>query len=117
MSFAKRVRRHPWTSSALLVASVVFAVAGCAGGSAKRAAAGVAPATAQYGEPSHATIEPRAPAPERPGLGTSWGETVSSPLTIIPFERASAAPWAELALHYNDAEGVAAHARYLDARP
>ncbi|HSS03062.1 MAG TPA: hypothetical protein VLM79_38635 [Kofleriaceae bacterium] len=92
-------------------------MAGCAGGSAKRAAAGVAPATAQYGEPSHATIEQRAPAPERPGLGTSWGETVSSPLTIIPFERASAAPWAEVALHYNDAEGVAAHARYLDAQP
>ena len=57
------------------------------------------------------------PQAERPGLGTSYGEQVSSQISYHPFERASAAPWAEVALHYNDAQGVAAHADYLGAAP
>ena len=52
-------------------------------------------------------------APERPGLGTTFGERVDSPLRHSPFERASAQPWAEVALHYDDADGVRAHAEYL----
>src|SRR6185437_4904009 len=54
-----------------------------------------------------------APAPtERPGLGTVWGEDVYAPITMKPFERASATPWATAVIHYNDADGVAAQARY-----
>jgi hypothetical protein len=53
------------------------------------------------------------PAPtERPGLGTVWGEDVYAPITMKPFERASASPWATAVIHYNDADGVAAQARY-----
>ncbi len=58
------------------------------------------------------------PAPtERPGLGTSWGEQVNAPITFSPFVRASDSPWAEVALHYNDAQGVQAHAAYLGTTP
>jgi hypothetical protein len=57
------------------------------------------------------------PAPERPGLGTTWGEQVSAPISFSPFVRASGRPWAEAVLHYNDAQGVAAHASYLGTAP
>jgi hypothetical protein len=46
----------------------------------------------------------------RPGLGTAWGEPVAAPISFEPFVRSSAAPWAELVLHYNDLAGVRAHA-------
>ena len=82
---------------------------------------------ADYGPPapvSHTTIvddSPSRPGPqpeavERPGLGTSWGEQVHAPISFSPFERANARPYAEVALHYNDGEGVSEHARYLGAR-
>ena len=59
-----------------------------------------------------------APLPtERPGLGTSFGEEVWSPVTTSPFVRSSAAPWATAVLHYNDREGVLSHASYLGAAP
>jgi hypothetical protein len=58
-----------------------------------------------------------APVEERPGLGTSWGEQVWSPATMEPFVRAASAPWAAIAMHYNDRDGVIAHADYLGARP
>ena len=58
-----------------------------------------------------------APAPERPGLGTQWGEQVNAPISFSPFVRAAAHPWAEAVLHYNDAQGVAAHASYLGTSP
>ncbi|MGE0872976.1 MAG: hypothetical protein AB7P03_30775 [Kofleriaceae bacterium] len=54
---------------------------------------------------------------ERPGLGTSWGEPVNAPISFAPFTRASSTPWAELALHYNDAAGIRAHAAFLGAQP
>ncbi|HEY1557562.1 MAG TPA: hypothetical protein VGF94_22170 [Kofleriaceae bacterium] len=54
-------------------------------------------------------------AAERPGLGTSFGEAVHSPVNYVSFERASASPWAELALFYDDEAGVAQHAAYLGA--
>src|SRR5690349_2109487 len=50
-----------------------------------------------------------APVDERPGLGTSWGEQVWSPATMEPFVRASSGPWAAIAMHYNDRDGVIAH--------
>lgn len=58
-----------------------------------------------------------APQPDRPGLGTSWGEAVEAPITFAPFVRSAPAPWAEVTIHYNDAEGAAAHAQYLGAGP
>lgn len=68
--------------------------------------------------PSHGAVAPYSdPAPERPGLGTSWGEHVDAPITFSPFVRASSSPWATVALHYNDAQGVSAHAAYVGARP
>jgi hypothetical protein len=57
------------------------------------------------------------PAPERPGLGTTWGEQVSAPISFAPFVRASHRPWAEAVLHYNDATGISAHAAYLGTSP
>lgn len=84
-------------------ALALLALAGCGGfGDYKVAAPTGAIAAAQ-------------PAPERPGLGTTFGESVYAPVSFAPFVRASAAPWAEVLLHYNDAQGVAAHAEYLGA--
>jgi hypothetical protein len=57
------------------------------------------------------------PVPERPGLGTTFGEQVYAPVSFTPFARSSSSPWAEATLHYNDAEGVQAHARYLGMEP
>jgi len=71
-------------------------------------------------EPSHGAVSPtpyNEPAPERPGLGTSWGEHVDAPISFSPFVRASSSPWATVALHYNDAQGVGAHAAYVGTRP
>jgi hypothetical protein len=75
-------------------------------------------------EPSHIGVERQvvmsedpAPAPDRPGLGTTWGEQVSAPISFSPFVRASSRPWAEALLHYNDAQGVGAHASYLGTAP
>jgi hypothetical protein len=119
MTLAHRVLRHLWTSSCLLVA---FAACG-------RTALPVAPVPTAYYESAEASAPPPgyapaeahgsvvAPVPERPGLGTSWGEALSSPIAFVPFSRAASTPWAELALHYNDADGVRAHAAYLGAYP
>lgn len=49
---------------------------------------------------------------ERPGLGTSFGETRTSYVDEAPFLRATYEPFATVALHYNDAEGVAAQVAY-----
>ena len=61
-------------------------------------------------------VEP-SPTPERPGLGTTWGEQVNAPISFSPFVRGSSQPWAEAVLHYNDAGGVSAHASYLGTSP
>ncbi|MGE5185995.1 MAG: hypothetical protein ACM31C_28260, partial [Acidobacteriota bacterium] len=63
------------------------------------------------------TIAEAQPVPDRPGLGTSYGEQVYAPISFAPFTRASSSPWAMVVLHYNDAEGVTAHAEYLGAQP
>jgi hypothetical protein len=49
---------------------------------------------------------------ERPGLGTTWGETRVSAVRTSPFVRATSQPFAAMVLHYNDLEGVQAHAQY-----
>ncbi len=91
------------------VSILALMIAGCGASFPAHEAAMPAPTSmAQTPSPS---------AEERPGLGTSWGEQVYSPLTHVQFERASSSPWAEVALHYDDAQGIAAHAAYLGAAP
>ena len=52
-----------------------------------------------------------APEPNRPGLGTTWGETRSSAISSAPFVRAdSRSPFATAAVFYNDSEGSRAMA-------
>jgi hypothetical protein len=112
-----------------LTAIAITAAAACAGSPKQRAggsygggtssagdsSAGYAaesPGSADYGGGhSHQPVD-RTPA-ERPGLGTEWGETVRSEVRMRPFARASSSPFAAVAIHYNDADGVAAQTRYL----
>jgi hypothetical protein len=128
MSLAQRVLRHSRISSIVphfaIIATAAAGLAACGGHfhEQKVASSGHAPSTpygpSQAYEPGRGAIAERVEAaPDRPGLGTSWGESVTAPVSFAPFERASAAPWAEVALHYNDAEGAMAHARYLGTRP
>jgi hypothetical protein len=48
---------------------------------------------------------------ERPGLGTTWGETRSSRVSNSPFERASSNPFTVATINYNDERGIAAMLR------
>jgi len=78
------------------------------------------PAAAQGGAaPRSSTVfeaEKRAEAvqPEptnRPGLGTEWGETRSSSITTVPFQRAEpTSPFSMASMFYNDEEGARAMA-------
>lgn len=128
MTLTQRVLRHSWTLSALMLASACGT--SMQGAEPPRSASGspgaIAASSDGYGahavqelSPSPAPMEPGGgrhiaePVPDRPGLGTSWGEAVSAPISFSAFVRAHSAPWAEVALHYNDAQGVAAHASYL----
>ena len=111
--------RHATTSLAFALALA----AGCSGSLSPYARSGDTIATSTpasaggYGGGAIAAEPPAQRAPERPGLGTAWGEQVSAPISYTPFTRAGDAPWAEMVLHYNDAQGVAAHADYLGAPP
>src|SRR5262245_5961303 len=115
------------------LAPAVFLLAACAGGASKMASPGYAPPST-YPAPVTTAGSPGAyggggasdniavdtPYPsqtpdDRPGLGTSWGEQVWSPATMQPFVRSAVDPWATVALHYNDRDGVQAHASYLGA--
>ncbi|NVB85470.1 MAG: hypothetical protein HOV81_44305 [Kofleriaceae bacterium] len=132
MQTASGVLRHSWLSSCLVL------VAACAAGGQKAATAPggyygggggtVATSTYQAAPPppgsgvyeAHAaepSIAQAQPVPDRPGLGTSFGESVYAPISFAPFIRAAASPWAEVALHYNDGDGVSAHANYLGMQP
>jgi hypothetical protein len=136
MSITLGATAHRSAPSVLLLASLA-ALSACGGA---KGAYGPAPTTAAYSgaysggggiatEPAGPGAAPPverqvvigggdpAPTPERPGLGTTWGEQVSAPISFSPFVRASSHPWAEAALHYNDAEGVSAHAAYLGTTP
>lgn len=116
------VLRHSWVLSCLVVTA-----GACAGGQKAVAPSGShyrggggAIAAADYSPQvaPHSSHAPIAEAqPERPGLGTTFGEQVYAPISFAPFQRASGAPWAEVALHYNDADGIEAHAQYLGTRP
>ena len=54
-------------------------------------------------------------APERPGLGTGWGETRESHVHEVSFDRSGTTPFAVGMLHYNDRRGVEALAMYHSA--
>jgi len=135
MQIEQRVLRHSSLLSCLALGACAFG-----GGSQKAAApaseayngggstnvASSAPSSStgsSYGayepaRPAHASTTPIAePQPERPGLGTTFGEEVYAPISFAPFQRTSGTPWAEVALHYNDAQGVQAHAEYLGTQP
>jgi len=112
-------------STALLVAacSGPSSVAGYGKSGAPAHATTSAPIQAEAdsaGEPSAAyesAGNSAAPQPEeRPGLGTVFGETVSSHVNTKPFVRATETPFAVVGVSYNDAEGVAAQANYLGTR-
>lgn len=128
MQIDRSVLRHAWLPSCLLFATA------CAGGGYGSKQATSAPSPGYYGggggstaaadstymPPAHAaqsTIVQSEPVPDRPGLGTSYGEQVYAPISFAPFQRSSGSPWAEVALHYNDADGVNAHAQYLGTTP
>ena len=54
----------------------------------------------------------------RPGLGTEYGEAVSSPIYEVDFVRANAArPSALLGLRYNDRDGLLAMGIRVDGDP
>jgi hypothetical protein len=76
--------------------------------SAGRAAPAPAPSAAE----AQASAEPHSlskRAESRPGLGTEYGEAVSSPIYEVEFVRANAArPSAVLGLRYNDHDGLLA---------
>jgi hypothetical protein len=124
-----------------LMLSSIFGAAGCAAGGAPApqpmspnaypAPAAEAPAAgAPYGSRDVGGSEaPPAPPPEpsssrhkegrradaapedRPGLGTQWGETRTSRISMVSFDRAdSTSPFATAALFYNDEEGARAMA-------
>jgi len=60
--------------------------------------------------PAHRAERDVEAAPEnRPGLGTQWGETRTSRISMVSFERADVgSPFATAALFYNDEEGARA---------
>ncbi len=68
-------------------------------------------ATSMAPSPSVRAAEP--PPETRPGLGTEWGETRSSHIHDVDFERSDwTHPFAVATLHYNDRRGVEAMAAY-----
>jgi hypothetical protein len=68
-------------------------------------AAGAPPAARESSADS--AVSKKAEPSDRPGLGTTWGETRSSTITTAPFVRADAAsPFATAGLFYNDEQGA-----------
>ncbi|HTE51900.1 MAG TPA: hypothetical protein VK698_13690 [Kofleriaceae bacterium] len=96
--------------------------AACTGGSsAYRASSPNAPASTEVAYSDQSIVSPGAGAesgpaeaeaaqPDRPGLGTEFGESVHSRVEEQPFQRAAGEPFALVAIHYNDEEGVRAQA-------
>lgn len=78
-------------------------------GSADSAASG-APRSARAGS----AYQPPAEKKDRPGLGTTWGETRTSYVSNAPFDRADYShPFALVSLNYNDDSGIQAMARRM----
>jgi hypothetical protein len=113
----------------LVIAFLIALLAACAGGSPKRYQAYDSPAAeaeadsdyggGSYDAPAHAgtsggdsVARTETRRNDRPGLGTVWGEDLTSSVQSTPFERDSESPFATLGIYYNDSEGVEAHADY-----
>jgi hypothetical protein len=79
------------------LAFTALLLSGCSSGGLHAVSSATAPAleSSMRGEEHH-------------GLGTVWGETRSSPIREVPFERASEQPFAQVAVYYDDRAGVAA---------
>src|SRR5689334_2956089 len=98
MSSESRVLRHSWMFSCLAVAACGASyghVAAVQPANASPGGYGYEPARAPVAsyEPAHASaIADVQPVPERPGLGTTFGESVYEPIHYTPFLRASDAP-------------------------
>ena len=92
-----------------VVGCFVVVLAGCGGEAsfiaAPSATGGAAPPVQAFNE---------APT-ERPGLGTGWGETRTSHVHDVSFDRGSDTPFAVGTLNYNDLAGVQALAAYHQA--
>lgn len=101
--------------------TIAMFAAACAGGGSRGTYHGGPPGasvTSDSGESEsagEASVDHQAAPRERPGLGTVWGETVRSHVHSVSFTRASRSPFASVAIHYNDEEGVRAQTRYLGA--
>jgi len=71
-----------------------------------------APRAARAGSAYQSPAEKK--ADDRPGLGTTWGETRTSYVSNAPFERADySRPFALVSLNYNDDAGIQAMARRM----
>ena len=74
-------------------------------------AASAAPRSARGGSAYQPPAEKKV---DRPGLGTTWGETRTSYVSSSPFDRADYShPFALVSLNYNDDAGIQAMARRL----
>lgn len=76
------------------------------------ASAGAAQAEAA---PKKSSADSRAPS-TRPGLGTEWGETRTSRVHDVSFQRDSSRPFATASMFYNDRRGVDAMANLASTR-
>jgi len=83
-------------------------------GSGHAKAGAAAPQAARPGSASAYQPPAEKKAEDRPGLGTTWGETRTSYVSNSPFERADySRPFALVALNYNDDSGIQAMARRM----
>ena len=72
---------------------------------------------AEEGSPAPGDVAaPRAKSAERPGLGTEFGEAVSSQVTEVPFERALQRPDIVIGARYDDRAGLVALGIDVDGR-
>jgi hypothetical protein len=71
------------------------------------------PPPASVASESRGAAAPTPPVVERPGLGTEWGESRTSYVHDVDFQRADFThPFAVATMHYNDRRGVEALAAY-----
>jgi hypothetical protein len=73
-----------------------------------RDSAGSGAARGASAEPAKKSARPFDVQPERPGLGTTWGETMASHVSNVAFERASNNPFSLTTIRYNDSSGITA---------
>jgi hypothetical protein len=83
--------------------------------SRRSASAEAAPRESSPGAVTNESTAAREPH-VRPGLGTEWGETRTSRIREMAFERDSSDPTSVIAIQYNDRDGVQALASARDAR-